>query len=114
MSENEKVTFHNEDAIFRIAMWSNIVSWLALALSLLTFGSTMYSIISNWAMVSQSLPPALLEKIAAFAGVFSEPVLGGVFVFLVLRGLSQGLYLLMDFYMDEEDDDDDNDELDKD
>ena len=109
MSEKETTTFHNEDVVFRIAMWSNIVSWIALALSLLTFSSTMYSIISNWAMVSQSLPPGFLEKIAAFAGVFSEPVLGGVFVFLVLRGLSQGLYLLMDFYMDEEDDDEETD-----
>ncbi len=109
MSENESTTFHNEDVVFRIAMWSNIVSWIALALSLLTFSSTMYSIISNWAMVSQSLPPSVFEKIAAFAGVFSEPVLGGVFVFFVLRGLSQGLYLLMDFYMDEEDDDDEED-----
>ena len=109
MSENESTTFHNEDVVFRIAMWSNIVSWIALALSLLTFGSTMYSITSNWAMVSQSLPPSVFEKIAAFAGVFSEPVLGGVFVFLVLRGLSQGLYLMMDFYMDEEDEDDEED-----
>ena len=104
MSENEKTTFHSEDAIFRIAMWSNIVAWAALVLSLLMFGSTAYSITSNWEMVSQSLPPAFFEKIAAFAGVFSEPLLGGVFVFLVLRGLSQGLYLAMDFYMDEDDD----------
>ncbi len=109
MSEKESTTFHNEDVVFRIAMWSNIVSWIALALSLLTFSSTMYSIISNWAVVSQSLPPGALEKIAAFAGVFSDPILGGVFVFFVLRGLSQGLYLMMDFYMDEEDDDDEED-----
>ena len=102
MSENETATFHNEDAVFRIAMWANIVAWLALVLSLLMFASTMYSIISQWAMVSQSLPPSFFEKVAAFAGVFSEPVLGGVFAFLVLRGLSQGLYLAMDFYMDEE------------
>ena len=120
MSKNESTTFHNEDAIFRIAMWSNIVSWIALVLSLFTFGNTMYSIISNWEMVSQSLPPAFFEKIAAFAGVFAEPILGGVFAFLVLRGLSQGLYLLMDFYMDEDDDfedydeDDDEDEVDND
>ncbi len=113
MSKKESTTFHNEDAIFRIAMWSNIVSWAALVLSLLMFGSTMYSITSNWEMVSQSLPPGFFEKIAAFAGVFSEPLLGGVFAFLVLRGLSQGLYLAMDFYMDDEDDDDD-DEVDND
>jgi hypothetical protein len=112
MSEKESTTFHNEDVVFRIAMWSNIVSWIALALALLTFSNTMYSIISNWAMVSQSLPPGVFEKIAAFAGVFSEPLMGGVFVFFVLRGLSQGLYLLMDFYMDEENDDDDEEDND--
>ncbi len=108
--DTESTTFHNEDAIFRIAMWSNIVSWLALVISLLMFGNTMYSITSNWAMVSQSLPPEIFGKIAAFAGVFSEPLLGGVFVFLVLRGLSQGLYLAMDFYMDDEDFEDDEEE----
>ena len=70
----------------------------------------MYSITSNWEVVSQSLPPAFFEKIAAFAGVFADPILGGVFVFLVLQGLTQGLYLLMDFYMDEDDDDDDDDD----
>ncbi len=111
--DKESTTFHNEDAIFRIAMWSNIVAWLALGVSLLMFANTMYSITSNWAMVSQSLPPEIFGKIAAFGGVFSEPILGGVFVFLVLRGLSQGLYLAMDFYMDEydfdEDDENEND-----
>ncbi|MBT3322948.1 MAG: hypothetical protein HN392_11765 [Anaerolineae bacterium] len=104
--EKENTTFHSEDAVFRIAMWANIVSWMALVLSLLMFGNTIYSITSNWAMVSQSLPPEFFGKIAAFAGVFSEPLLGGVFVFLVLRGLSQALYLMMDFYMDDEDFDD--------
>ncbi len=101
--DKESTTFHNENAVFRIAMWSNIVAWLALVLSLLMFVNTMYSITSQWAMLSQSLPPEILGKIAAFAGVFSEPILGGVFVFLVLRGLSQCLYLAMDFYMDNED-----------
>ncbi|MBC8334192.1 MAG: hypothetical protein ISR59_05045 [Anaerolineales bacterium] len=99
MSENEVTTFHNENAIFRIAMWSNIVAWAALVLSLVLFGNTMYSIIKNWAQVSQSLPAGFFEKIAAFGGIFLDPLVGGVFVFLALRGLSQGLYLAMDFYM---------------
>lgn len=108
MSENEKTTFHNEDAIFRIAMWSNIVSWIALVLSLVIFSNTAYSIISNWEMVSMSLPAGVFEKIAAFAGVFLEPITGGVFVFLVLRGLSQALYFFMDddiYYEDEDEED---------
>ena len=101
MSDKD-TTFHNEDAVFRIAMWSNIVSWIALVLSLLIFGNTMYSITSQWAMVSQSLPPEIFGKIAAFSGVFAEPILGGVFAFIVLQAVSQGLYLLMDMYMEDE------------
>lgn len=115
MSDNEVTTFHNENAIFRIAMWANIVAWAALVLALLVFTNTMYSIIANWAMVSQSLPAGFYEKIAAFAGVFLDPLVGGVFVFLVLRGLSQGLYLLMDFYLDGDEEffyeDDEDDEV---
>ncbi len=103
MSKTDSTTFHNEDTVFRIAMWANIVSWVALVLSLIMFANTMYSITSNWDMVSQSLPPGAFEKVAAFSGVFAEPILGGVFAFLVLQGLSQGLYLAMDFYLDEED-----------
>ncbi|MCF6277312.1 MAG: hypothetical protein L3J16_00970 [Anaerolineales bacterium] len=103
MSDNEKTMFHNEDAIFRIAMWSNIVAWIALVLSLVVFSNTAYSIVSNWEMVKVSLPAGTFERIAAFAGVFLEPIVGGVFVFLVLRGLSQALYFFMDgVYEDDE------------
>ena len=111
MSENEKTTFHSEDAIFRIAMWSNIVAWIALALSLVVFSNTMYSIIANWEMVKMSLPPGIFEQISAFAGVFLDPLIGGVFVFFVLRSMSQGLYLLMDMFLEDEDDDDFDEEV---
>jgi hypothetical protein len=96
--ENEVMTFHNESAISRISLWSNIIGFTILLFSLIGFSNTAYSIIQNWDQVVLSLPPSLFERIAVFAGqVFLEP-LKGVFYFLVLRGLSQLLNLGLDIY----------------
>ena len=96
--ESEVMTFHNESAISRISLWSNIIGFTILLFSLIGFSNTAYSIIKNWDQVVLSLPPSLFERIAVFAGqVFLEP-LKGVFYFLVLRGLSQLLNLGLDIY----------------
>ncbi|RMF44270.1 MAG: hypothetical protein D6755_09350 [Anaerolineae bacterium] len=95
---NTSEEFHSEEVVFRIALWANIVAWLALALSLLVFANTAYSIASNWASISQTLPPSAFGKISAFANLFLDPLTGGIFVFLALRGLSQLLYLGLDVY----------------
>ncbi|MBT3337359.1 MAG: hypothetical protein HN855_08675 [Anaerolineae bacterium] len=111
MSEKETTTFHNEDAIFRIAMWANIVSWAALVFALLQFGNVAYSLYSQWDQFVMAYPE-IFPRIAVLGNaLFLEPLVGGVFAFLALRGVSQGLYLLMDLYMDvEEYDDFDEDE----
>ena len=97
-NEEEVMTFHNESAISRISLWANIIGFTILIFSLIGFANTAYSIIKNWDQVVLSLPPSLFERIAVFAGqVFLEP-LKGVFYFLVLRGVSQGLNLGLDIY----------------
>ncbi len=102
MSDNE-TTFHNEDAIFRIAMWANIVSWAALVFALLQFGNVAYSLYSQWSQFVMAYPE-IFPRIAVLGNaLFLEPLAGGVFAFLALRGISQGLYLLMDMYMGDED-----------
>ena len=102
--EKESMTLHNENAISRISLWANIVSWIILVISLFNFGYTAYNIISNWDQIVFSLPPSALERISIFASqVFFDPLVG-VFYFLVLRAVSQGLNLLLDvFYLGEED-----------
>lgn len=96
--KDEVITFHNESAISRISLWSNIIGFTILVFSLIGFSNTAYSIISNWDQVVLSLPPSLFERIAVFAGqVFLDP-LKGVFYFLVLRGISQLLNLGLDLY----------------
>ena len=117
MSKNEKTTFHNEDAVFRIAMWSNIISWVALVLAVFQLANGIVELYPQWEQFLMSVPEFYKRVLILAQFLVAEPILGGVFVFLVLQGVSQGLYLLMDFYMDDEDDDyddDDEDEVDED
>jgi len=105
LKEKEPLTFHNTNAVLRITLWTNIISWIILALTLITFGNQMYSIIANWASISMSLPAAFFDKISAFASLFLDSLFAGVFYFLVLRGVSVGLSLGLDvFYKGKEED----------
>lgn len=101
--EKESAVFHSESAITRISMWATIVAWIVLGVSLYSFGYTAYNIISNWDQIVLSLPESIWEKISIFASqVFMDPLVG-VFYFLVLRAVSQGLNLGLDiFYKGEE------------
>ena len=102
MSDKESTTFHNEDAVFRIAMWANIVSWAALFFALLQFGNVAYSVYSQWDQFVMAYPEIFPRISVLGNALFLEPLAGGVFAFLALRGISQGLYILMDMYMDDE------------
>ena len=98
MSEKESTTFHNEGAVTRLALWTNIVSWILLVITMYSFGYTAFNIISNWAQIAPGLPESVWEKISVFASqVFLDPLVG-VFYFLVLRAVSQGLYLALDIF----------------
>ena len=105
LKEKEPQTFHNINAVLRIALWTNIVAWIILVLTLISFGNQMYSIIANWASISMSLPASFFDKVSAFASLFLDSLFAGVFYFLVLRGVSMGLNLGLDvFYKDKEED----------
>ena len=110
MSKQDGATFHNEDTVFRLAMWSNIVSWVALAFTVLELANVINSLTSQWDQFMMAYPEAF-QRISILGNLlFAEPIKGGIFIFLALQGLSQLLYLAMDFYLDE-DDDDEGDEV---
>jgi hypothetical protein len=112
MSDNE-TTFHNEDAVFRIAMWANIISWVALAVALLQVVNGIVDLYPQWDQFLMSVPEFYKRALILINYIVAGPVTGGLFAFLTLRGVSQGLYLLMDFYMDEDDFEDFDDEEDE-
>ena len=101
-NENESLTFHNENAISRIALWANIVGVTILAFSLIGFAQQAYQLITNWDQIAPGLPASYFERLAIFATqVFMDPLIGA-FYFLVLRGVSELLNLGRDLYYGEE------------
>lgn len=114
MSDKEMTTFHNEDAVFRIAMWANIISWVALVLALLQVAGNVIDLYPQWDQFLMSVPEWYKRVLILTNYLVTQPVTGGVFAFLALRGISQGLYILMDMYMDDEEFEDFEDEEDND
>ena len=104
MSDNEMTTFHNEDVVFRIAMWANIVGWSSLVLAVVNFLNIAVKIVKDASQIfaPAGMPDAFFTNVNLVTAQLLAPLTGGVFVFLALRAISQGLYILMDMYMDEE------------
>ncbi len=88
--------FASENAIFRIVAIAKIVSWIILAFYLISFiSSDLLPLIqkqSNW-------PPNPAQWPMAVASLFFAPAIG-LFYFLVLQGVAQGLNLGLDIYYD--------------
>jgi hypothetical protein len=112
-NESKELNFHNEDAVSRVTMAANILSYTILTFSMIGFIYNMYSIIISWSQVMASLPPNVLEKIAIFVSkVFMDPLIG-VFYFLVLQGIVQLLNIGRDLYYRDLDDETEGDTIDE-
>ena len=97
MNENRDNSplFANENTIFRIVSIAKIVSWVLLVFYLISFASDLNNIFKgqmNW-------PTQLSQWPIAIANLFFAPVVG-LFYFLVLQGVAQGLNLALDIYYD--------------
>ena len=85
--------FANENTIFRIVSIAKIVSWVLLVFYLISFASDLSNILKgqmNW-------PTQLSQWPIAIANLFFAPVVG-LFYFLALQGVAQGLNLALDIY----------------
>ena len=97
-NKEETLTFHNQDAVLRIALWANVIAWAVLVLYLINFANDIYSIVQNWPI---QMPPGFIKTLMAYAGILSKPVFGLMY-FLVLEGVSQLLYLGVDIFFAKE------------
>jgi hypothetical protein len=95
-TQQENQTLHSQNAIFRIALGANILSWIVLAFYLLNFTGDIVSLAQNW---PPQLPTDILEQAIAWSSLLSKPIFGG-FYFLVLQGVAQLLYIGLDVYLD--------------
>lgn len=95
--EEETLLFHNPAAISRLALWTTIVAWIVLVVSVLTtFSNGYFSLTNNWASLMEPTI-AITMKLGFVSQIFMDAFTGIVY-FLVLRGVSVGLNMLRDLF----------------
>jgi hypothetical protein len=91
--KNESLLFANEDAIFRIISIAKILSWVILVFYLISFAGDINNIIQG----QMQWPTQLSQWPITIANLFFAPAIG-LFYFLILQGVAQGLNLGLDIY----------------
>ena len=84
--------FHNRQVILTLASLARIASWFALAVGL---GLIIVRMLSD-VIELQAFPQSSLRSIDAFAIDFGTKVIEWGFDFILLRLISEGLYLFLD------------------
>jgi hypothetical protein len=83
--------YHNPETLWRIAGWARVISWITLALVLISVGYNIYQFVQS--IIAQK--PPFTQLIYPGASVLYN--LGiGVFFFLVLQAVAEGIYILLD------------------
>jgi Zn-dependent protease with chaperone function len=98
--KDSSLLFASENTIFRIVSIAKIISWVILVFYLISFAGDVSNIVQgqmNW-------PTQLSQWPLMIANLFFAPVIG-IFYFLVLQGLAQGLNLALDIYYASQPDD---------
>ncbi len=87
--------FANENAIFRIVSIAKIISWVLLVIYLISFVNDLTPIFQG----QMQWPTQFSQWPITIAGLFFAPAIG-LFYFVVLQGVAQGLSLGLDIYYD--------------
>jgi hypothetical protein len=91
--KNESLLFANEDAIFRIISIAKILSWVLLVFYLISFAGDVSNIIQG----QMQWPTQLSQWPITIANLFFAPAIG-LFYFLALQAVAQGLNLGLDIF----------------
>ena len=94
-SEDEILLFSNEKTIYRVAIASKIASWISLFIYLVSFINILVSIFSDVKDGLFQMPEQFMDILSMFANILN-PLALGLFFFLTLQGIANGLYLLLD------------------
>lgn len=89
----DTLLFASENTVFRVVSIAKIVSWVILSFYLISFASDLSSIIQG----QMQWPTQLSQWPITIANLFFAPAIG-LFYFLVLQGVAQGLNLGLDIY----------------
>jgi hypothetical protein len=103
MTEEKDLTvFHNESGIHRIILWANVIGYVLLGFSLISFFGQAYELSTQWEGVQQAFSQQPWQVINYFFSQLLKEPLVGVFYFLVLRGISELLNLGLDLFYETE------------
>ena len=91
--KDRSLLFASEDNIFRIVSIAKIVSWIILVFYLISFAGDISRIFQG----QMTWPTQLSQWPITIANLFFAPVVG-LFYFLVLQGVAQGLNLGLDIF----------------
>jgi hypothetical protein len=91
--KDESLLFASETAIFRIVTIAKIVSWIILVVYLVLFVDSIKPMFQG----QMQWPGAPADWITLLANVFYAPAIG-LFYFLVMQGVAQGLNLGLDIF----------------
>ncbi len=92
-NKDEALLFASENNIFRIVSIAKIVSWVILIFYLISFAGDVSAAIQG----QMQWPTQVSQWPITIANLFFAPVVG-LFYFLVLQGVAQGLNLGLDIY----------------
>lgn len=92
-NKDEALLFASETAIFRIVTIAKIVSWIILVVYLILFVDSIKPMFQG----QMQWPAAAADWITLLANVFYAPAIG-LFYFLVMQGVAQGLNLGLDIF----------------
>ena len=91
--KDTSLLFANENSIFRIVSIAKIIAWTILVFYLISFAGNLGELLQG----RTSWPTQLSQWPLAIANLFFAPAVG-LFYFLVLQGVAQGLNLGLDIY----------------
>jgi hypothetical protein len=92
-NKDTSLLFTNEDAVFRIVSIAKIISWIILVFYLISFAGNVGEMIQG----RTTWPSQVSQWPLAIANLFFAPAIG-LFYFLVLQGVAQGLNLGLDVF----------------
>lgn len=92
-NKDNSLLFANDNSIFRIVSIAKIISWTILAFYLISFAGNVSEMIQG----QTTWPTQVSQWPIAIANLFFAPVVG-LFYFLVLQGVAQGLNLGLDIF----------------
>jgi len=91
--EEDEDVYHSQKVLFRLAVWSNILAWVVLVIEIVLFGIKVYF---NFFVNAQPGTPPLYT--AANLISYLSPLFAGVAWFVILKAVSEVIYLLVDIY----------------